>query len=463
MSGTPRSSRGGDDALFTDLYELTMAAAYLADGNHGTATFELWVRDLDERNFLVAAGLETALGYLEGFHFDEAALAYLRSLGRFSPGFLEFLAGLRFTGEVWAMPEGTIAFAREPLLRVTAPIIEAQLVETYLLNAVGFHTLIASQGARVTLAAAGRSWVDFGARRAHGVDAALAAARSAWLTGAAGTSLVLAGRDHSLPLSGTMAHSYVLSHPTERQAFLSFARTFPDDAVLLIDTFDTLEGARIAAQAARELAAEGIGVAGVRLDSGDLAALAKGVRAILDEAGFPGIRILVSGGLDEHSVARLVASGDPIDGFGVGTRLTTGGTDPSLDAIYKLVQDQRGPQMKTSTGKETLPGVKQVHRIEEGGSLRADTIALADETGVAGWPLLHRVMAQGRRLDPAEDPAVARERCRAGLASLPAPLRSLEGAASPPVAVSPGLARLARDLAGGHGAAPAPPPAGQPH
>ena len=460
MSGPPG---GADDALFTDLYELTMAAAYLADGNLGTATFELWVRDLDERSFLVAAGLEAALGYLKGLHFDEAALGYLRSLGRFSPGFLQFLSGLRFTGEVWAMPEGTIAFAREPLLRVTAPIIEAQLVETYLLNAIGFQTLIASQAARVTLAAAGRPWVDFGARRAHGVDAARAAARSAWLAGAAGTSLVLAGRDHGLPLAGTMAHSYVLSHPSEREAFLSFARTFPDDSVLLIDTFDTLRGARAAAEAARELAAEGIRVSGVRLDSGDLAALAVGVRAILDAAGFPGIRILASGGLDEHSVARLVAAGAPIDGFGVGTRLATGGDDPSLDAIYKLVQDQRGPQMKTSTGKATLPGVKQAYRVEEAGLLRADTLALADETGVAGWPLLHRVMAGGRRLDPPEPLTAARERCRAGLASLPTPFRSLEAAAAAPVGISPGLARLARDLTAGRAAASTPPPAGEPH
>jgi len=463
VSGAPRPPGGADDALFTDLYELTMAAAYLADGNRGTATFELWVRDPDERNFLVAAGLETALRYLEDFRFDEAALSYLGSLGRFSPGYLEFLSGLRFTGEVWAMPEGTIAFVQEPLLRVTAPIIEAQIVETYLLNAVGFQTLIASQAARVTLAAAGRSWVDFGARRAHGVDAAMGAARSAWLAGAAGTSLVLAGRDHGLPLAGTMAHSYVLSHPSEREAFLSFARTFPDDAMLLIDTFDTLEGARAAAEAARVLAAEGIRVTGVRLDSGDLATLSSVVRAILDEAGFPGIRILASGGLDEHSVARLVAVEAPIDGFGVGTRLVTGGDDPSLDAIYKLVQDQRGPQMKTSTGKATLPGVKQAYRVEESGLLRADTLALADETVLPGWPLLHRVMADGRRLDPPEPPAAARERCRAGLASLPEPLRSLEAVAAAPVGISAGLARLARDLAAGRAAAPAPPPAGQSH
>lgn len=448
MSNPPASLAGGrSTALFTDLYELTMAAAYLADGHRGTASFELWVREQGEhRNFLVVAGLESALQYLESLHFDDEALAYLRTQG-FPPAFLEFLAGLRFTGDVWAMPEGTIAFAREPLLRVTAPLIEAQLAETFLLNAIGLQTLIASQAARVTLAAAGRSWVDFGARRAHGVDAALGAARSAYLAGATGTSLVEAGREHGLPLAGTMAHSYVLSHPGEREAFLAFARTFPDDAVLLIDTFDTLRGARLAAEAARRLAEEGIRVKGVRLDSGDLAELAAGVRAILDEAGLPDVRILASGGLDEYAVARLVATGAPIDAFGVGTRLVTGGRDPGLDAIYKLVSDGRGPQMKTSPGKATLPGVKQVYRREEAGVLRSDTIALADATGIGGWPLLRPVMAEGRRLDPAEPLAAARDRCRAGLASLPAPLRSLEARVFAPVTVSASLTRLAAQLA----------------
>jgi nicotinate phosphoribosyltransferase len=436
-----------DAALLTDLYELTMAAAYLADGNHGTATFELWVRDQGRhRNFLVVAGIEEALTRLEDLHFDGSALAYLRGLERFSPAFLDFLAGLRFTGEARAMPEGTIAFAGEPLLQVTAPIIEAQIVETLLLNTIAFHTLIASKGARVTLAAADRTWVDFGARRAHGRDAAVGAARSAYLAGAAATSLVLAGKEHGIPVTGTMAHSYVLSHPTEREAFLSFARTFPGDAVLLIDTFDTLGGARIAAAVAEELAAEGIRVSGVRLDSGDLAALAREVRRILDQAGFPGIRILASGGLDEQAVAGFVAGGAPIDGFGVGTRLVTSADDPALDAIYKLVQGPDGPLMKTSTGKATLPGVKQVHRAEEGGVLVGDVITLEGEAGVGGWPLLRPVMAAGRRLDPPEPLATARERCRSGLASLPESLRSLDEAAPPPVRVSPDLESLARTL-----------------
>jgi nicotinate phosphoribosyltransferase len=239
----------------------------------------------------------------------------------------------------------------------------------------------------------------------------------------------------------------VLSHPSEHAAFLAFARAFPQDAVLLIDTFDTLEGARVAAAAARDLAAEGITVAGVRLDSGDLAALARGVRGILDQAGFPDIRILVSGGLDEHAVAALVASGAPIDGFGVGTRVATGGDDPSLDAVYKLVQDASGPRSKASTGKATRPGVKQVYRLEENGRISADTIALVDEPPPPGWPLLRQVMAEGRRLDPPEPLDAARERCRAGLASLPPALRILDGRAEPPVRVSEALDDLTRRLA----------------
>ena len=450
MRGPLHPADAAASTLLTDLYELTMAAAYLADGNHAPATFELWVRRLGgRRSFLVAAGLEDALRYLEGLRFEVEALAYLHSLGRFDPGFLDYLGGLRFTGDVWAMPEGTIAFAGEPLLRVTAPIIEAQLAETFLLNAVGFHTLIASQAARVTLAAQGRPWVEFGARRAHGTDAALGAARCAYLGGAAATSLVLAGREFDIPVTGTMAHSYVLSHPSEREAFLAFARACPADPVLLIDTFDTPAGARSAAEAARELAAEGISVSGVRLDSGDLGSLAVEVRRILDAAGFPGIRILASGGLDERGLAALVAAGAPIDGFGIGTRLVTGGEDPSLDAVYKLVEAAGEPRLKTSTGKETLPGVKQVLRTETAGRIVEDTIALDGEKGVTGWPLLRQVMGGGRRLDPPETLEAARERCRAGLGLLPEALRSLEAAQDAPVRLSAGLQELAKKLRAG--------------
>ncbi|HEX6568863.1 MAG TPA: nicotinate phosphoribosyltransferase, partial [Acidimicrobiales bacterium] len=291
-------------ALVTDLYELTMAAAYQADGLEHEASFELFVRDLpDERRFLVAAGLDDALAGLEAWRFDADDIAYLDGLGTFPPGFLDRLADLRFTGDVWAVPEGEAVFAGEPLVRVTGPLVEAQIVETWLLNRIASQTMLASKAARVALACGDRSFVDFSARRDHGVDAALAAARAAWMCGAAGTSLVAAGRRFGIPVSGTMAHSFVMSYDDEREAFRAYVRCFPKGAVLLIDTYDTVEGARRAADVAREMAADGHALAGVRLDSGDLAALAVEVRRVLDGAGLPGVHILASGDLDEHKVA----------------------------------------------------------------------------------------------------------------------------------------------------------------
>jgi nicotinate phosphoribosyltransferase len=420
-------------ALLTDLYEITMAAGYLEAGIHETpATFELSVRSLpSERNFLVAAGLEDVLQYLEAFHFGEAALSYLASLDRFDPRFLSLLGELRFEGDVWAMPEGTLAFAQEPLLRVSAPMVQAQIIETFVLATIGFQSMIASKAARVRIAAGDRSVADFGARRAHGPDAGLKAARAAYIGGVDATSLVIAGLEYGIPVAGTMAHSYVLAHDSELESFLTFARTFPAHAVLLIDTFDTLAGARTAAAAARILAGEGIEVDGVRLDSGDLGSLAAGVREILDGAGFPGIRILASGGLDERAIASLLAGGAPIDGFGVGTSLTTSGDAPSLDIVYKLVEDDGKPVMKTSTGKLTLPGRKQVFRTSAGDSLAGDTIALADEHGVEGGAVLEQAMRSGSRTRSAESLHALRRRTLDGLDALPARLRSIDGHATP--------------------------------
>jgi nicotinate phosphoribosyltransferase len=443
-----------DDAgasLLTDLYELTMAAAYLDAGlGDEIAGFELSVRGLpEERNFLVAAGLEEVLHYLDHLRFDDAALTYLGTLDRFAPPFLEWLGDFSFTGDVWAMPEGTIAFGSEPLLRVSAPMIQAQIVETFALAAVGFQTMIASKAARVTLAAAGRSVADFGARRAHGADAGLKAARAAYIGGVDATSLVLAGREFGLPVTGTMAHSFVLAHPSEYEAFVSFGHSFPEHTVLLIDTFDTIAGAHIAAEAAAALAADGIRVEGVRLDSGDLGALAADVREILDDAGFPAIRILASGGLDEHSIASLVAEGAPIDGFGVGTRMTTSSDVPSLDVVYKLVEDESGPQMKTSTGKLTLPGRKQVYRTTSAGEITGDVIALEEEASGDGRPLLVPVMRAGRRAAAAETVADIRDRTLAGLETLPRRLLALESADPPyPVRRSARLDALVVSLGG---------------
>jgi nicotinate phosphoribosyltransferase len=427
-------------ALVTDLYELTMAAAYQRAGLDHEATFELFVRSLPpERRFLIAAGLDDALAGLEAWHFDDGDLAYLAGTGLLPAGFVDDLADRGFSGEVWAVPEGEMVFAGEPLVRVTGPLVEAQMVETWLLNRVASQTMVASKAARVALACGDRSFVDFSARRDHGVDAALAAARAAWIAGAAGTSLVAAGRRWGIPLSGTMAHSFVMSYDNEADAFRAYARSFPDRVVLLVDTYDTVEGARRAARVAQELARDGIAIAGVRLDSGDLAALSVQVRRVLDDAGLPDVQILASGDLDEHRIAALLAAGAPIDAFGVGTQLGTSADAPALGAVYKLVEDADGPKMKLASGKVTLPGRKQVWRFAD-----RDVVSLHDEEVPGGRPLLVQVMAKGRRTRP-ESLATLRDRCTATLADLPGPLRSLEMAHLPvwPIETSAGLADLA--------------------
>jgi nicotinate phosphoribosyltransferase len=417
-----------DAALFTDLYELTMAAAFFREGLGGTATFSLFVRRLPPgRGFLVAAGLEDALEYLRVLRFSDAALEYLRALGRFEPPFLDHLSGLRFTGDVRAVPEGTVLFADEPLLEVTGPILETQLVETAMLNLLHVQTVLASKAARSVIAAGGRTLAEFGLRRSHGTDAGMKAARAALLAGFDSTSNVLAGRTWGLPLSGTMAHSFVTAFPQELEAFRAYARAFPDSAVLLLDTYDTLAGARKAVTVARELAAGGHRLAGVRLDSGDLAALSREVRALLDAGGFPDVKILVSGGLDEHDIAALLDAGAPIDGFGIGTRLNTSADAPSVDMVYKLVRLDGRDVLKLSTGKGTWVGAKQViRRVGADGRLAGDTLALADEpvpSGATG--LLEPVMRGGELLQAPPDLGEIRARCRAQLEMLPDGVRRL--------------------------------------
>lgn len=432
---------GEERALLVDLYELTMAASYFAEGMDHPATFDLFIRHLPpRRNFLISCGLEQALDYLETLRFTGDDLGYLGTVGLFDAAFLEFLGELRFTGDVWAIPEGEAVFPSEPILRVTAPLIEAQIVETYLLNCINFSTMIASKSARVAIACRGRAFVDFSARRDHGADAALLAARASFVAGAAATSNVEAGKRFGIPVSGTMAHSYVLAFPDELSAFRAFARRFRERAVLLIDTFDTVEGARRAARVAGELAAEGIRLRGVRLDSGDLALLAREVRRILDDAGQAGMEIFASGDLDEDRIDELVAAGAPIDGFGVGTQLGTSADAPYLGGVYKLVEDPSGPKYKLSTGKATLAGVKQVYRISEAGVYLRDEILSAGAPGPPGGrALLERVMAGGRRTGGRPSPAELQERCRATLAALPGPLRSLETAKPYEVRVAPSL------------------------
>lgn len=423
--------------LFTDLYELTMLRSYLEHGRTGAAVFDLFVRDLpDGRNVLVAAGLESVLRYLEALRFSDDALAYLRSLDEFSDAFAERLRGFRFTGDVFAVPEGTPVFADEPILQVVAPLPEAQLVETYLINQVQLQTLIASKARRVVTAAAGRPVAEFGSRRAHGTDAGLKGARASYLAGLAGTSNVAAGFVFGIPVLGTMAHSFIQSYDDEAAAFADFAETFPE-TTLLVDTYDTAEGVERVVRLARELG-DRFRVRAVRLDSGDLGALARATRARLDEAGLHDVRIVVSGGLDEWKVRDLVASGAPIDTFGVGTALVVSADAPALEIVYKLSEFGGEGRMKLSSGKRTLPGRKQVFRqMEEGAAVR-DVIAL-DVEEAGGEPLLRCVMRRGGRTEAGRVALEeSRRYARAAFERLPEPVRGLEPAAYP-VEISPAL------------------------
>ncbi|MGW5672019.1 nicotinate phosphoribosyltransferase, partial [Micromonospora sp. NPDC003776] len=386
--------------LRTDLYELRMAASYLRRGMTQPATFSLFVRRLPhDRGFLVAAGLAEALAFLEGFAFDDDEVGYLRdSVGLDEPT-LSALAGLRFTGDVWAVPEGRVVFADEPLLEVTAPIAQAQLVETGVLNLITFHTTIASKAARCRLAAGGAQLVDFAFRRTHGIDAGAGVARASAIAGFAATSHVEAARRYGLQPSGTMAHSYVEAFPDERAAFRAFATDFPTNPIFLVDTYDTPAGVRAAVDVIGELGLTG--PVAVRLDSGDLTELARQARAILDEAGLRQARIVASGSLDEDVIAELVARGAPIDAYGVGTRMGVSYDAPSLDSAYKLVAYGDRPVLKRSPGKATLPGPKQVFR--DPGGAGGDIVGLRDEPPPAGRePLLVPVMREGRRLAPAD-------------------------------------------------------------
>ncbi|MFV0634462.1 nicotinate phosphoribosyltransferase [Demequina sp.] len=436
-------------ALTTDQYELTMAASHLAHGRTATATFDLFVRRLPpERRFLIMAGLADAIEHLHDLRFTEDEVGYLRTLGIFTDEFLAYLASFRFSGEVWAIPEGEIVFAGEPLVRVTAPLIEAQIVETALLALIGHQVSIASKAARVAIASQGRSFVDFAARRAHGPEAALHGARAAYLAGADATSNVLAGKTYGIPLSGTMAHSYVMSFEDEREAFRTFARDFPRASVLLIDTYDTLQGARHVVEVAHELASEGIKIQGVRLDSGDLAALSQHVRRILDEGGLSDVRIIASSDLDEHRIDDLLTAGAPIDAFGVGTQMGVSADAPALSAVYKLVEFDGHPVHKLSPGKASLPRRKQVWRVESDGAIVGDTVALESEGDLPGRPMLVQVMHGGAPTAQAglgaEGLSQARDRCARALATLPPRLRALgRGDREAPVSLSPGLQALA--------------------
>ncbi len=437
-----------NSALLTDLYQLTMLHGYFRAQMHETAVFEFMVRKLPaQRAFLLAAGLQQAVEYLRDLRFTEAELAWLDDSGRFDRPFIDWLARLRFDGDVHAIPEGTPFFANEPILRVTASLPVAQLVESRLINILHVQTLIASKAARCVLAAPDKLLVDFGLRRAHGAEAGLYAARAGYLAGFAGSATVLADRLYGVPSFGTMAHSFVQASDSEEAAFLAFAEAQPDNVVLLIDTYDTEAGARKVVELAPRLAERGIAVKAVRLDSGDLAEHARRVRAILDDGGLGQTTIFSSGGLDESGLAELKAAGAPIDGFGIGTLLDTSADAPYLDCAYKLQEYAGLARRKRSEGKATWPGRKQVYRhYRDDGTLDHDVLTVEGDDQ-DGTPLIQPVMRGGELIRPLPDLETIRTRVAGELGRLPAPLRRLEPGAPPyRVEVAAALERLADEV-----------------
>ena len=430
--------------LTTDLYELNMVQAYLDLGEDKQAVFEFFVRRLPaRRSFLLAAGLDDALSYLETLQFSPAEIDWLKSTRRFRGNLIDYLAGFRFTGDVHAIPEGTACFPNEPLIRITAPLPMAQLVETRLINILHFQTMIASKAARMVLAAPGKILSDFGLRTAHGAEAGLFSARASYIAGFAGAANVLAGERYGIPIVGTMAHSFVQVHDDEMTAFENFARARPEGVILLIDTYDTEAGARKVVELAPKLKTDGIAIRGVRIDSGDLAAMAKKVRGILDAGGLKDVIILVSGGINEDVLQKMMAEKTPIDGYGIGVNLDASIDAPSLDCAYKLQEYAGKPRRKLSEGKVTWPGRKQVWRsYGTDGRMRGDVLSLENDAQT-GDTLIEPVMRAGKRVGSAPTPAQIRERAARELARLPEPLRKLEAGFNYPVQISEALSALA--------------------
>jgi nicotinate phosphoribosyltransferase len=434
-------------SILTDYYELTMCASYFDNKNFEPATFDLFIRRLPEnRSYFLFAGLEEVLQYLQSIQFTDEHLAYLKTQG-FNEHFLDYLGGFKFAGEVWAVPEGTVAFPNESLIRVTAPIIEAQLVETYLLNSINLQTMIATKASRVVHAAKGKSVIEFGLRREPGIDAGIKVARSSYIAGCQGTSNVLAGMAYGIPVFGTMAHSFIMSYPKEIDAFRAFAKTFPNKSTLLIDTYDDLAGAEKAVIVAKELEAKGHRLGGVRLDSGDLARTSKKIRKILDDNGLEYVKIFASGDLDEFKIAQLIGDDARIDAFGVGTKMGTSADRPYLDVIYKLCETMNAdgsfsPIMKLSKDKITLPGRKQIYRFRsKDGPFCKDVIALANEH-VEGEPLLVKVMENGKLIFSLPSLNEIRSKALESLSKIPAEYKVLTDAPVYPVELSQKLQNL---------------------
>ncbi|MGO8806883.1 MAG: nicotinate phosphoribosyltransferase [Candidatus Bathyarchaeia archaeon] len=438
-------------SLFTDFYELTMCASYFDNKNFEPATFDLFIRRLPEnRSYFLFSGLEQSLMYLQKVKFTKEHLSYLKEQG-FKEDFLDYLGSFKFTGEVWAVPEGAVVFPNEPLIRVTAPIIEAQLVETFLLNTVNLQTMIATKASRVVHAAKGKPVIEFGLRREQGVDAGMKVARSSYIAGCQGTSNVLAGQVYGIPVFGTMAHSFIMSYPKEIDAFRAFTKTFPDKSTLLIDTYDDISGAEKAAVIAKELEAKGFKLGGVRLDSGDLIKDSKKIRKFLDAEGLNYIKIFASGDLDEFKIQELLSKCARIDSFGVGTKMGTSADRPYIDVIYKLCETMRAdgvfsPIMKLSKDKITLPGRKQVYRHRDAnGKFEKDVIALSNEE-VEAEPLLIKMMEKGKLTYALPTLEKIRDYAAKNLADLPEEHKALTDALIYPVELSRDLLNLVKTL-----------------
>lgn len=438
-------------SLLTDLYELSMGAGYFNNKRNELATFDLFIGKLPKnRSYLVFAGLEQTLLFLKNMRFGVEQIDYLREQG-FKENYLNYLRNFKFSGDVWAVPEGTVVFPNEPLIRLTAPIIEAQLVESFLLNTINIQTMVTTKASRVVRAAQGRPVIEFGLRRTQGLDAGMKAARCSYIAGCYGTSNVLAGMKYGIPIFGTMAHSFVMFFDKEIEAFRAFAKTFPDKSLLLIDTFDNIAGAKTAAIVAEELQKTGHQLNAVRIDSGDLIETSQKVRKLLDEKELDYVKIFASGDLDEYKIEELLDKGAKIDAFGVGTRMSTSEDSPYIDAVYKLCEkmDKRGkfkPMMKLSKGKATLPGRKQVFRVkDEKGNFVKDIIAL-DNEDCQGEPLLGKVMEKGELVYNLPTLSAIRKNALENLSKLPVRYKRLKQRSSYHVGISPLLKKMINEL-----------------
>ena len=441
--------------LFVDLYELTMAQAYWQSSKTAAATFSLYFRNYPpDRAYFVFAGLSDVVDHLEALRFSDGDIAFLQSSNRFDNGFLDYLRGFRFTGSVRAMPEGTICFANEPVIEVTAPVIEAQMIETSTVNQVHFSTVVATKAARIACVARGRTLIDFAARRTHGTDAASKLARATYMTGFAGTSNVQAGALYGIPTHGTMAHSFVTTFQDEAESFRAYSESFPDTSTFLVDTYDTIAGTAKAIQVAQEMRRRGHELRAIRLDSGDLLGLSAEARKLLDQAGFHNVQVFASGGLDEFEVDSLLTSGAPIDGFGVGTKVGVSADAPWADCVYKLVEYDGQPVLKLSPDRQTFPGAKQVYRFRDThGSYQRDVVACANEPSPPGSePLLAEVMRDGRCIASLPSLGQTRERFSQEFNHLPSRHKALRSPSAYEVTNSPALDRLRLRVSLEHGA-----------